>query len=107
MNEENEHSGTSEEPERRRSRPRRKMPLVALSQNAVEQFASVTGQRVESVSAVNAHGDGWLLQVEVLELARIPDTTSVLAGYEVELDGNGDIVGYRRVRRYSRSRLDG
>jgi len=31
---------------------------------------------------------------------RIPDTTSLLASYEVQVDRNGELMEYRRVRRY-------
>ena len=33
--------------------------------------------------------DGWTVQVEVVEVRRIPDTTDVLALYEVETDSHG------------------
>ena len=46
--------------------------------------------------------DGWKVEVEVLEVRRIPNTTDVLAMYEVEVDGKGSLQGYRRVRRYVR-----
>jgi hypothetical protein len=40
--------------------------------------------------------------VEVVEVRRIPDTTDVLALYEVEMDTDGAMEGYRRLRRYAR-----
>ena len=46
------------------------------------------------------------LEVEVLELPRIPPTTSLLATYEVALDAQGELIGYRRIRRYERGRAD-
>lgn len=61
---------------------------------------------VEGVSAVRREEEGWCVDVDVLEVARIPDTTSLLATYEVELDREGDLVGYRRVRRYRRGSAD-
>lgn len=47
--------------------------------------------------------DGWQVEVEVLELERVPDTTSVLGTYQVDLDESGELLGYRRLRRYTRS----
>ena len=65
---------------------------------------------VESVSAIsrteNDNGGGWAVTLELLELARIPDTTSVLGSYEALLDGNGDLLEAKRVRRYSRNQTD-
>ena len=46
--------------------------------------------------------DGWKVHVEVVEVRRIPDTTDVLALYEVQVDEDGDLMGYRRLRRYAR-----
>ncbi len=50
--------------------------------------------------------DGWCVVVDVLELPRIPDTTSLLASYEVRIDQDGELMGYRRVRRYRRGSAD-
>ena len=64
---------------------------------------------VESVSAISRrddNGGGWAVTLELLELARIPDTTSVLGSYEALLDGDGDLVEAKRVRRYSRNQTD-
>jgi hypothetical protein len=44
--------------------------------------------------------------VDVLEVSRIPDTTSLLASYEVQLDKQGELVECRRVRRYRRGAAD-
>ena len=50
--------------------------------------------------------DGWTLEIEVLELARVPDTMSLLASYTVDVSADGELTGYRRVRRYERGRAD-
>jgi hypothetical protein len=42
------------------------------------------------------------VQVEVVEVHRIPNTTDVLALYEVQADERGSLLGYRRVKRYAR-----
>jgi hypothetical protein len=44
-----------------------------------------------------------VLQVEVVEVARIPDSTSVMATYEVQASDDGELLSYRRVRRYYRN----
>jgi len=36
----------------------------------------------------------------------VPSSTDVLAIYEIELDMDGELMSYRRVRRYSRGRGD-
>ena len=49
---------------------------------------------------------GPLAGIRVLELARIPDTTSLLATYRVELDSAGELVQYRRIARFRRGAQD-
>ena len=60
----------------------------------------------EGVSGVRRADDGWCVLVDVLEVPRIPDTTSLLAVYEVQLDNEGELKEYRRVRRYRRGAAD-
>lgn len=50
--------------------------------------------------------DGWQADVEVLELERVPGTTSVMASYRVTLDEQGELVAYERTRRYTRGQID-
>jgi Gas vesicle synthesis protein GvpO len=42
----------------------------------------------------------------VVELSRIPESTDVLALYEMELDDDRNLMRYDRVRRYYRSQAD-
>jgi hypothetical protein len=62
----------------------------------------LTGKPAESVTGLERADDGWTVEVEVLELERIPSTTDVLATYQVSLDDDGELLGCRRVRRYLR-----
>lgn len=83
------------------SRPKRaKASVVAAS--AAQQLLELTGKSAEGVTGLERVEDGWKVQVEVVEVRRIPDTTDVLALYEVQVDDDGDMTGYRRVRRYAR-----
>ncbi|MFC9647094.1 MULTISPECIES: gas vesicle protein [unclassified Streptomyces] len=73
---------------------------------ARERLESLISHRTEGVSGVRRTDDGWCVVVDVLELARIPDTTSLLASYEVHVDRDGELLEYRRVRRYRRGAAD-
>lgn len=74
---------------------------------ARDSLAELIDHRVEGSSQVSRSGDhGWLVGVEVLEVARIPDTISLMATYEVQLGDDGGLRGYRRVRRYRRGDAD-
>lgn len=72
---------------------------------AAEQLAQLLGRAPESVSALKPIDDGWQADVEVVELERIPETTSVMARYRATLDEEGELVAYERIRRYTRGRI--
>ncbi|MFK4547600.1 hypothetical protein RKD29_007196 [Streptomyces tendae] len=77
------------------------------ARRAAEALSELIRHHLEGVSAVCRSEDGgWIVNVDVLEVARIPDTTSLLATYEVELDPAGDLVQYRRIARYRRGAQD-
>ena len=78
-----------------------------LLREARDRLAELTGMTAESVSSFEQTENGWTLEIEVLELERVPDTMSLLASYLVHLDSHGELVGYRRIRRYERGRADG
>jgi hypothetical protein len=67
-----------------------------------QQLAALTGRSFEGIVGFAKDGEGWSVEVELLEMRRIPDTTDVLGVYELDLDRSGDMVGYRRVDRYLR-----
>ncbi|MFF9277284.1 gas vesicle protein GvpO [Streptomyces griseosporeus] len=96
---------SSDETEEREPAGKRLGPMEVL-RNAREQLAELTGMQAESVSSFEQTEDGWALEIEVMELARVPDTMSLMASYQVELDPEGQLTGYRRVRRYERGRAD-
>src|SRR5262245_42248108 len=82
--------------------PRRPVELIA---RAKEQLRILTGYGVDSVAGFTKSDGGWHLSVTMVELHRIPPVTDVLAGYEVDLDAAGDIVSYRRGKRYFRDQV--
>ncbi|GGY86278.1 gas vesicle protein GvpO [Streptomyces olivaceoviridis] len=99
-NAEQTHDTTQNETEDRRP------TLMEVLREARSQLAELTGLVPETVSSFEQTEDGWSLEVEVMELARVPDTMSLMASYQVDLDPEGQLTGYRRVRRYERGRAD-
>jgi hypothetical protein len=93
---------------RRRSRRGRGADLTAAEagQTALRHIAGLTGKEPEGVTGVEPAEDTWLVGVEVVEDRRIPSSTDILATYEAELGMDGELVSYRRVKRYTRGRGD-
>src|SRR6476619_4027496 len=58
-----------------------------IAAEAARQLVELTGKQPEGVVGLDRSDDGWKVEVEVLEVSRIPNTTDVLAMYEVEVDG--------------------
>jgi ADP-ribose pyrophosphatase YjhB (NUDIX family) len=88
---------------RRHRRPAR-LSGPELAQRARRELAEITGLEAESVTALARADDIWSVTVELLELSRIPDTDDLLGSYAAQLDDSGELLRYRRVRRYPRSR---
>jgi gas vesicle protein GvpO len=72
-----------------------------------EQLEDLLGRPVEAVSSLERTHDGWVLELEVVELSRIPESTDVLASYEMELDDDLNLRRYQQARRYHRGRAYG
>jgi len=73
-----------------------------IAAQAAEQLEDLIGRQPQGVTALGKTDDGWRAHLEVIELRRIPEATDILALYEVDLDFEGSVVGYRRLQRYTR-----
>jgi hypothetical protein len=73
---------------------------------ARETVQDLTGYPPEAVSGLQWDGDSWLVTVDVRELERVPSTTDVLASYVVQLDDQGELLGYKRTKRFLRSQAE-
>lgn len=73
---------------------------------ALRDITELTGKKPLGATSVMPTDDGWAVEVEVIEDQRIPSSTDMLALYEVVLDLDGELLSYRRTRRYSRGAGD-
>ena len=78
-----------------------------LSEAALSTVEELTGYSAEAVTGLEWDDELWQVTVDVLELSRVPNTTDVMATYEVQLDEKGTLRGYRRARRFVRGQVDG
>jgi Gas vesicle synthesis protein GvpO len=106
-----ERDGDGEEAEQdrqRSSRSARDGGLTAgrAARMGLREIADLTGRQPEGVTGVERTEDGWLVGVEVVEIRRVPSSADLLATYEADLDADGELVSYRRTRRYARGRED-
>jgi hypothetical protein len=91
----------------RRNGARKGLSAREAVERVRKDFPELLGRPVETVLGVQRDEDSsWLVTVQVVELARIPNSTDVLGAYAVTLDEDGEMTGYRRRRRYTRSQAD-
>jgi hypothetical protein len=103
-----------QEPKREERKREKREPIRGAKQEEFTDMAdqarqllrSVRGVEAESVSGLTRTSNGWRVTLEVVELRRIPESTDVLASYDVELDGDGKLLGFERGRRYHRSQAE-
>ncbi|KRE28204.1 gas vesicle protein GvpO [Mycobacterium sp. Soil538] len=93
-----------------RTRPRSREPapdepLTAREAIALvrEYLAEMTdGEPTRTTSVTPTESGGWIIEVEVVEDRRIPSSGDILGLYEIEIDFSGEMLAYRRTRRYMR-----
>jgi Gas vesicle synthesis protein GvpO len=74
--------------------------------DAARELADVLDWRWEALTGLRRTGDGWTVSVDVVETRRVPSTTDLIAVYEMEIDREGELLGYERKRHYVRGRGD-
>jgi hypothetical protein len=80
--------------------------MLELVKGAAQQITTLTGRRPEKVLGLEQSENGLKVKFEMLEMERIPHSTDLLGCYVVEVDDDGDLVGYERRRRYARGQAD-
>ncbi|MFI7440515.1 gas vesicle protein GvpO [Nonomuraea indica] len=84
----------------------RRLNAMTAGEAGLRHIAELTSRQTEGVTLVKPQDDGWLVGVEVVEDRRIPSSGDILALYEAELDEEGNLLSYRRLRRYRRGSGD-
>jgi Gas vesicle synthesis protein GvpO len=93
--------------QRRSARPSRPaMTAAEAAKAALHQITALTAKQPEGVTEVERTEDGWTVGIEIVEDQRIPSSADILATYETTIDADGELLSYRRVRRYARGRGD-
>ncbi|ELY97586.1 gas vesicle synthesis family protein [Natrialba chahannaoensis JCM 10990] len=76
--------------------------VLAIRRTVVSTAGELIGHEFDGVSEISPTDEGWCAVVEVVERSSIPDTQDVLGRYEIDLDTDGVVQGYRRLDRYRR-----
>ena len=74
-----------------------KVGMSEIVEAARSELASLTGLELGSTLAANREGEGWRVSVDVVEKHSLPDGMDILATYEVVLDDEGKVAGFKRT----------
>ena len=68
-------------------------------------LVEITGLKAETVSRFEKTEEGYEIDVDMVEMKTLQGSSDILATYQVLLDKTGELIDYRRVRRYGRNEL--
>lgn len=71
--------------------------MAEIAEAARSGLASLTGLELGSTLSANREGEGWRVSIEVVEKHSLPDGMDILATYDVVLDNEGNIAGFKRT----------
>lgn len=76
--------------------------VLAVRRTVESTAGQLIGREFDAVSEIAPTDDGWRAVVEVVERRSVPDTQDIIGRYEIELDADATVHGYRRLDRYRR-----
>ncbi|ELY63795.1 gas vesicle protein GvpO, halophile-type [Natrinema versiforme] len=76
--------------------------ILAVRQTVQSTAGQLIGHEFDGVSEISPTDEGWRAVVEVVERRAVPDTQDIIGRYEIELDTEATVHGYRRLDRYRR-----
>jgi hypothetical protein len=76
--------------------------IVEVRNQVREGAGDLIGRPLDGIVEITRNEGEWRALVEIVERRSVPDTQDILGRYALELDGDGEITGYRRLDRYRR-----
>ena len=71
--------------------------ILDINRRCLAASESVLNKKVESVVSMLKEEKGWKAVIEVLERKAVPDTQDLIGRYELTLNEEGDLLGYKQV----------
>ena len=72
------------------------LTMREIVEEAKQGLVALVEKQLSSVTAVFKDEEGWHVSLEVVERKAIPDRMDLLAGYDVLLDEDGNILKFDR-----------
>ena len=77
--------------------PEKAIGIMDINRRCVAAAESALNRKAESVVSMSKEAKGWKAVVEVLERKAVPDTQDLLGRYELTLNEDGELLGYKQV----------
>lgn len=77
--------------------------IVTVRNTVQQDVPDLIARDLDGVTSVIREEDGWMATVEMVERHSIPDTQDILGHYEISMNEDADVVGYRRLDTYRRA----
>ena len=77
--------------------------IIEVRNQVIELSTDVIGRSLDGIVEISRNDDAWRAVVEIIERRSVPDTQDILGQYEIELDDDGEVIGYRRLEKYRRA----
>ena len=79
--------------------------IIEIAKQSLSALEKTLNKKPESVISVNKEGKVWKVIAEVLERKAVPDTQDLLGRYELSMDDNGELLGYKQIMTKKRADL--
>ena len=79
------------------------MDVTAIIEQTKRQMAAITGLPAGTVARFDQDEGGWSVAIDMVEHRAIPRTNALLSSFEVKLDGDGNVLRWKRTARFLRS----
>ena len=70
--------------------------MAQIVKKARSELKALTGLDISSTLEASKEGEEWLVSLEVVEKHSIPEGMDILAAYDTRLDGDGNMLEFRR-----------
>jgi len=75
---------------------RSKISVEKVTDLALAIAKKYMSKKPEAIIGIEREEGGWKVTIEALERRAVPDTQDLLGRYEIRLDKNGELIGWKQ-----------
>jgi len=79
--------------------------IMNMGKQSLSLLEEALNKKPESIISVSKEGEEWKVLAEVLERRAVPNTQDILGRYELRLNEDGELLGYKQVMTKRRADL--